>query len=270
VGHFPVSGGGGGSGTIEEITSTGDTVTITDPTGPITDLEVSASAGVSSFNTRTGAVTLSDADVAAILEAFTSTAGVSLADTSSSGTRIAETGTGGLVISDDDAGIEIRESGSGGLQLFAGGGGINVISPSNGFWAFTADILADLPTPSVTEVPAFGLTQDGHIYYYPSGGPWALIAPSAPSAFTAYPTSTITADPAPGVVGHFYRANYSGTFTLPTSPANGSFIIVKLVASASVLTFSGTVDGDAGYALTETNQSATLVYDTTSGAWNAI
>jgi hypothetical protein len=42
VGHFPVSGGGGGGGSIDEITSDDDSVTITDPTGPTTDLSVTS------------------------------------------------------------------------------------------------------------------------------------------------------------------------------------------------------------------------------------
>lgn len=32
--------GGGGSGTISDITSTGSTITVTNPTGPTTDIEV--------------------------------------------------------------------------------------------------------------------------------------------------------------------------------------------------------------------------------------
>jgi hypothetical protein len=59
VGHFPA----GGSGGIEEITSS--TLTVTDPTGPTTDIETSGSAGVSSFNTRTGAVVPASGDYTA-------------------------------------------------------------------------------------------------------------------------------------------------------------------------------------------------------------
>jgi hypothetical protein len=42
VAHFPASGGGGGGGSIDEITSDDDSITITDPTGPTTDLSVTS------------------------------------------------------------------------------------------------------------------------------------------------------------------------------------------------------------------------------------
>lgn len=39
------TGGGGGTGTIQQITSTGGTITVTNPTGPITNLESAAGGG---------------------------------------------------------------------------------------------------------------------------------------------------------------------------------------------------------------------------------
>jgi len=44
------------SGTITSLTSTGGTITIASPTGPVTNIEASSSTGVASFNGRTGAV----------------------------------------------------------------------------------------------------------------------------------------------------------------------------------------------------------------------
>lgn len=71
MGHFPASGGGGGSGTIEEITSTGATVTVVDPTGPITDLEVAGGGGaVASVFGRTGVVTAQSGDYSAFFDAL--------------------------------------------------------------------------------------------------------------------------------------------------------------------------------------------------------
>lgn len=93
------------------------------------------------------------------------------------------------------------------------------------------------------------------------------LAPST-IARTTYTIATITADPAPGVVTTYYRANYasSGNFTLPTSPATGSWIQVKQIAS-NTLTFVGTVDGNTGFALTAQYQSVLLIYNGTS--WDA-
>lgn len=46
-GEFPGGGGGGGSGgTVSDITSTGGTVTVTDPNGPTTNLEVAEPAAM--------------------------------------------------------------------------------------------------------------------------------------------------------------------------------------------------------------------------------
>jgi hypothetical protein len=63
VSRFPQSGGGG-TGTIDQITSTGNTITITAPTGPITNLEAAA-ATVASVFARTGAITAQTGDYTA-------------------------------------------------------------------------------------------------------------------------------------------------------------------------------------------------------------
>jgi hypothetical protein len=57
-------------------------------------------------------------------------------------------------------------------------------------------------------------------------------------------TSTITADPGPGVVGTYYRANYasSGNFTLPAGTTAGQWIRLKQIAN-NMLSIVGTVDG---------------------------
>ncbi len=77
-----------------------------------------------------------------------------------------------------------------------------------------------------------------------------------------YTTSTITADPNPGVVGTYYRANYAaaGNFTLPsTGLTTGQWVMVKQVA-ANTLTIVGTVDGNASYTLVQ--------YDSVTFVWN--
>jgi hypothetical protein len=51
---------------ITKLTSTGGTVTITAPQGPVTNLEETSSASVTSFNTRTGAVVLTAADLSSV------------------------------------------------------------------------------------------------------------------------------------------------------------------------------------------------------------
>ena len=87
------------------------------------------------------------------------------------------------------------------------------------------------------------------------------------TALTSYPTSTITADPNPGVVGTYYRINYAGNgnFTLPVAPATGSWILVKQI-SAHTTTFVGTIDGNTGFTITSL-VSVLLVYNGTT--WDA-
>jgi hypothetical protein len=63
-------------------------------------------------------------------------------------------------------GAVLVEAGSGPIQLAAG--------PNGAMNVFTADVLADLETPVPPYEPGWGFTNDGHIYFYPSGGPWGL------------------------------------------------------------------------------------------------
>lgn len=82
-------------------------------------------------------------------------------------------GSGGIEVTDDSSsGLTITETGSGGITLTDDSAGITLVSPASGATLFTADVLAHLPTPATA--PAWGFTQDGHIYFYPSGGPWTL------------------------------------------------------------------------------------------------
>jgi len=96
-------------------------------------------------------VSQTDAQLATLLETFTSTLGISLDDT----------GGLGLVLASTLA-----------LELTA---------PSNGVWMVTAANLAGLPTPAAGQTPSFGLTQDGNLYFYPTGGPWVNLTPAASS-----------------------------------------------------------------------------------------
>ena len=70
----------------------------------------------------------------------------------------------------------------------------------------------------------------------------AFVAAAVVAAPSTLTLSTITSDPAPAVVGTYYRANYTGNFTLPTSPATGAWVMVKTIG-AHTTTIVGTVDG---------------------------
>lgn len=97
----------------------------------------------------------------------------------------------------------------------------------------------------------------------------AFVQAAIPSVVpSAYTISTITADPNPGVVGTYYRANYAvtGNFTLPTSPATGSWIRVKNITT-NVLSIVGTVDGQTTYKLSSQYLSVLLIYNGTT--WDA-
>jgi hypothetical protein len=84
-----------------------------------------------------------------------------------------------------------------------------------------------------------------------------------PNALT---TSTITSDPAPAVIGTYYRCNYTGNLTLPTSPATGSWVMAKCIG-AHTLTVVGTVDGTVNPTAVQ-NVSYWMIYNGTS--WDFI
>lgn len=122
----------------------------------------------------------------------------------------------------------------------------------------TGVISAGGPTGSATVVPVITWNANGQLTAVTT----ATIAPSTiPTAFTL---STVTADPNPGVVGTYYRTNYagSGNFTLPTSPATGSWIWVKQVAN-NTLSIVGTVDGNAAFTMVQ-YQSYLFIYNGTT------
>lgn len=87
------------------------------------------------------------------------------------------TGPSGITIEDEStAGLSLVEAGTGGLGLDSQGGGfIDITSDTGGqaIQVITASTTAALDTPTAT--PAFGFTADGHISFYPSGGPWATL-----------------------------------------------------------------------------------------------
>ena len=84
------------------------------------------------------------------------------------------------------------------------------------------------------------------------------------SVTNKYTLSTVTADPAPAVIGTYYRTNYAGNgnFTLPTTPATGSWVMVKQVAN-NTLSIVGTVDGNAAFTMVQF-QSYLFIYNGTN------
>ena len=103
--------------------------------------------------------------------AFTPVSGVSIQDNNSSGVTLEELSTtGGVTIADlGTAGV------SGGLFLNSSLA-IKLSGTGVGSWLFTGANLAGLATPAAGQTPAVGLTQDGKLYRYPTGGPWNLLA----------------------------------------------------------------------------------------------
>ena len=108
------------------------------------------------------------------LNNFSPVSGVLIDDTSSSGIAINELGSSGISI----------ENALGPVGLLADGAAqpVYISTQSNRVSWFVAANLAGLPTPTGANVPAFGLTQDGKIYFYPTGGPWALATASTAGA----------------------------------------------------------------------------------------
>ncbi len=130
--------------------------------------------------------------------------------------------------------------------------------------AITITGAAPLASPALTGVPTAPTAAAGTSTTQLATTAFVTSAVKQPSP---YNLSTITADPAPGVVGTYYRTNYAsnGTFTLPTSPATGSAILIKQIAF-NTLTIAGTVDGNAAFTLTQ-YQSVLFIYNGTT--WDA-
>lgn len=63
----PASGGGGGSGTITEITSVDSTVTVTDPDGPVTDLSVTGGSVPANWLMANAAIQTTLTDISAVV-----------------------------------------------------------------------------------------------------------------------------------------------------------------------------------------------------------
>jgi hypothetical protein len=79
-----------------------------------------------------------------------------------------------------------------------------------------------------------------------------------------YPTISTSSAINPAVVGTYYRCTGSLTLTLPTSPNTGAWVMAKLIASASTVTITGTVDGSASFTFSGQYQSYTFIYNGTS------
>lgn len=153
----------GGGGIIFSETGSGGGISVLDASGAGISIKESAAgshAGVSIIDQSDGGINLSDSA------------------TGSGGVNISDHGTGGLNLSTSQAG------GNGNINIdCSGGGGIGLTgdvaqgvtwrsNPSYHSSFFAADVLGNLPTP--IETPGWGFTADGHIYFYPAGGPWAL------------------------------------------------------------------------------------------------
>ena len=123
----------------------------------------------------------------------------------------------------------------------------------------TGVITAGGPTGSATVVP---------VITYNANGQLTAVTTATITTPSAYPLSTITADPNPGVVGTYYRFNYAstGNFTLPTTPATGSWIRIKNVTAAAICDVVGTVDGITNFTIPPLG-SNTFVYNGTN--WDA-
>jgi hypothetical protein len=138
------------------------------------------------------------------------------------------------------------------------GTGALTIAVSGTDYPATGVITAGGPTGSATVVPVITWNANGQLTAVTT----ATIAPAVqPSQYT---TSTVTADPAPAVVGTYYRTNYAGNgnFTLPTSPATGTWVKVKQIAN-NTLSIVGTVDGNAAFTMLQF-QSYEFIYNGTS------
>lgn len=137
MGHFP-AGGGSGGGSVDEITSDDDTVTITDPTGPTVDLSVEGGGGgwPSADGTGPGNLTAETPT--------DDTVGYNFTDQGSGGFAVDTAGTAGIDIKNSAAGqqLTIENDASvvtAGLQLTVGNAGdpVGIIATDSGSGGIT-------------------------------------------------------------------------------------------------------------------------------------
>jgi len=134
--------------------------------------------------TQEGGFSVNDATGVGITWTVSGGGGIDWSITGGGGFLFTQTGGGGIAITTTE-GVILEatqaifvESGQG-LTLDAGTllglfgtTGIQIASVSAGFTLYTAPNLAGLE--AAPTAPAWGFTGDGHIYYYPTGGPWTL------------------------------------------------------------------------------------------------
>lgn len=80
------------------------------------------------------------------------------------------------MIDESSAGLSVEEIGTGPIHISADGGGGFILNciPGDEVALYVGTDLASMPTPaSVT--PSFGFSADGHLLFYPTGGPWSIL-----------------------------------------------------------------------------------------------
>lgn len=197
---FPFGGSQPGGGRYASLTGDGETETPGDltqagglsipiPSGDDFGFEVrdDGDGGINLKTNGAGGVNVVDTGSGGLnFNAEGATSSINIVDAGNGGLTVIEKGDGGLIVnnqgtgglvleSTNDGGIELLNTGNGGLLIQSDGAdleGVTLLSPSNGFVFVTADVLANLLTPPTP--PAWGFTQDGHVYFYPVGGPWTL------------------------------------------------------------------------------------------------
>jgi len=273
VGHFPASGGGGGSGTIEEIESTDGSITVTGPTGPITDLTGAGAAGVASFNTRTGAVVPASGDYT-VAEV---TGAAPLASPALTGTPTAPTGTTGdntTQIATDQfvqtaSGLLLPKTGgamSGAIAM----GANKITGLANGttgtdaaaFGQIASALGAQLLVGLLAAIPAS--TGGGHYYYATddNGGRLWVDTGSGPLNGGWQPD---------GKAGELYGAQMTTQFAVPSTTFGASSIFmvsptvqvytrpIKLTCTFAMLAALSTTRFQIGFSIDGSNAG--------SGAW---
>lgn len=289
----PASAGGTGSG-ITRITSTGGTVTITNPTGPTTNLEAGTSSG-----TVTSVSVVSNNGLAGTVATATTTPAITLSTTvtgilKGNGTAISAATAGtdyltpsgngsaltGLTVSQVSGAAPLASAtltgvpaaptatvGTNTTQIattafvqaaVSGGGGGSVtavsVATANGFAGTVANPTS---TPAIT----ITTTVTGNLI-----GNGAAISAAVTGV---YLYAAVTADPNPAVVGTYYHTVLAstGSFTLPSSGLTaGNMIQVKNRSATTTLNIVGTVDGNASFTVGP-GLSVTFVWNGTD--WDA-
>jgi hypothetical protein len=120
------------------------------------------------------------------------------------------------------------------IQLYAAQYGMSWASNAANFYMYIATTGAGLQSPPAGQV-AWGFTENGQLWYYPSGGPWTLVSSSAGTGVTSFNTRSGAVTLTAADVEALFTAK--GQLFLGTGSGTGALLAIG--STGQVATVSG-------------------------------